>query len=586
MKYKLKGIFSTDADECIEDILKNRGVEDVDSFLSPNIEDEIDYHYLDNINEGVNMLLKHINGKIAVIVDSDVDGITSSCTMMLYIKKINPVANIKYFCHEGKKHGIEDIVKELEDEEPFDLMIVPDAGSNDIKYMEELKEIGTDVLILDHHECEFEGYDCIPSNTVLINNQQSKNYSNKNLCGAGVVYKFCEALDEKLDVNYAKDFLDIVALGEIADGMSKTNSETNYLMNAGIKNINNKCITGLLEEQSFKLKEKAFPPHYGLTTSDISFYIAPLLNAIVRVGTKQENETVVEAFLNPDKDVPSTKRGSFGEIEKITTQIARLGTNCRSRQNRLKDKAIEYIDFKIQDECLYNNNIIIVRLNHDEIDIPNSLTGLIAMNFVEKYNRPVLIGWDDPDCKNLKGSIRNNENFEALPDLKEYLMNSGYFDSVLGHSNAAGFAIPIKKIDSFINFSNNDLPLDGFDNCYLVDYIFDANDYDLYNVAYNFASHPEYFGNGIDEVKFVIKNIPIDNIMIMGNNKNSCKIAHNNIDYVKFNDLDFIDDISCARGKTIDVLCRFSLNSFNGNTSLQAMIEDYQISSSKTFFEF
>lgn len=581
MRYKLRKIFSNDANECVEDILKNRGVEDVDEFLHPTLDCELDYNCLDNIHNGVKMLLKHIrnNSKIGLVVDSDVDGITSSSIMYMYIKDIDPKANIWYFVHDGKKHGLEDIVKDFMDDEPYDLIIVPDAGSNDIKQMNMLKEMGTDVLVIDHHECEFEGYDCIPSNTVLINNQQSKNYENKQLCGAGMVYKFFQAVDDELDIKNAFNYIDLVALGEIADSMMKTNTEANYLMTAGLKNIKNECFKTLLAAQNFKLGEKAFYPYHGLTTQDVAFYIAPLLNAIVRVGTIEENEKVIQAFIDPKKIVPSTKKGSFGETETISEQIARLGTNCRSRQNRIKDKAIEYIDFKIRDEGLDDDNVIVVQLNHDEVDFPNSLTGLIAANEVSKYNRPVLIGWEGPDGKMLKGSIRGNENFEALPDLKEYLTKSGYFESVMGHSNAAGFAIPLKNIDNFVDFANKNLNSNSFNNCYLVDYIFNANDYELFQVGYEIASHPEYFGNGIDEVKFIVKGIPINDIMVMGANKSHCKITHNNMEFVKFNDYDFIDDLNNARGKTVDILCRFNLNFFQGSVTLQGMIDDYEITS-------
>lgn len=142
---------------------------------------------------------------------------------------------------------------------------------------------------MDHHEQLYdeEGNPVIStaSNTIIINNQLSERYINKSLCGAGVVYKFCEVLDDILNISQAYEYIDLVALGEIADVMDRTTSETNYLMLEGLKNIKNPGLKVLLEAQSFSLKEKAKPPYIGLTPIDIAFYIAPLLNAITRVGT-------------------------------------------------------------------------------------------------------------------------------------------------------------------------------------------------------------------------------------------------------------------------------------------------------------
>lgn len=56
-----------------------------------------------------------------------------------------------------------------------------------------------------------------PSNAIVVNNQLSPNYPNKSLCGAGMAYKFCQILDEKLDISQANEYIDLVALGEIAD---------------------------------------------------------------------------------------------------------------------------------------------------------------------------------------------------------------------------------------------------------------------------------------------------------------------------------------------------------------------------------
>ena len=89
----------------------------------------------------------------------------------------------------------------------FDLILVPDAGSNDYEAHAALKALGKDIIILDHHLA-----DKISDDAIVINNQLS-NYPNKDLSGVGVVYQFCRYIDEKMKINFADYYLDLVALG-------------------------------------------------------------------------------------------------------------------------------------------------------------------------------------------------------------------------------------------------------------------------------------------------------------------------------------------------------------------------------------
>ena len=91
-----------------------------------------------------------------------------------------------------------------------------------------------------------------------------------------------------------------------------------------------------------------------------------------------------------------------------------------------------------------------------------------------------------------------------------------------------------------------------------------------------FASNMELFGNGVDEVKVVITDIPLSNIFVMGADKNSIKITVNRVDYVKFKDEDFISQVLENREKKITIKGRFNLNLWQGHKSLQVFIEDYE----------
>lgn len=590
MKYRLRNKYPITPEEAIPAILADRGVENVAEFMKPNKFQELNPYDLENIEAAANMLLKHLrnNSEILFLVDCDCDGFTSSAILWLYIKQIFPESNLEFTVHEHKSHGLEDKIDWLIEDHQFDLVICADSASYDVECHRQLAEINTDILVLDHHEQLYDdnGNPVISTspNTIVVNNQLSPRYTNKSLCGAGVVYKFCEVLDNILGIQQAHNYIDLAALGEIADVMDRSTSETNYLMMEGLKNIRNRGFQTLLEAQSFSLKEKATYPYTGLTPIDVAFYIAPLINAITRVGSIKEKETMFYCFIEPDRLVPSTKRGAKeGDTETAAGQTARVGGNAKNRQNKIKEKAIDLIDFKIQKNQLDDNNIILVELD-DGDNIPQEMTGLIAMAVVSKYHKPCMLGRRNSQDE-VRGSIRSDGNFAGLPSFKKFLEDSELITYAAGHDNACGFGIVGNKIESLLNYGNTKLNSSDFENCYLVDYILDAR-LDNTNLLYALAEHPEYFGNHIDEVKIVVKNISLGNVMAMGTNKDSMKISYNGIDYVRFKDLEFVENIFGNRTDNLTIYGRANLNTFAGRTSIQVFIDDYEFTEDDSKYDF
>ena len=590
MRYKLRKEYSTNPDKALKELLQDRGVQDIEQFMNPSMLCENDPYQLKNIDAAAEMLLHHLREKhkILFVVDADCDGFTSSAILWLYIKHIFPEVELEFTVHDHKQHGLNDKVDWITDEARWDLIILPDAGSYDVKEHRVLGEMGMDVICLDHHEQLYDDQgNPVISNlptAVVVNNQLSPDYPNKSLCGAGVVYKFCEVLDAKLGIDQAHNYIDLAALGEIADVMDRTDIETNYIMMEGLKNIHNEGFRTLIESQAYSLKDKAVSPYNGLTPIDIAFYIAPLINAITRVGTIAEKEAMFYCFIEPNRAMQSTKRGARpGDIEYAAEQTARVGKNAKARQDRLKEQAMGIVDFKIQKDGLDDNNIILVEL--DAMDnIPQELTGLIAMNVVSKYHKPVMIGRRNNNNE-IQGSIRSDGNFAGLPSFKKFLEDSGLVTYTAGHDNAAGWGLNGDKLDSLLNYANTHLSAKDFENCYVVDYILDGNDYND-ELLGCLASHPEYFGNHIEEPMIVIKDIPLMNVMVMGASKDSIKISYNGIDYVKFKDTDFIEEVMNNRTKKLTVYGRANLNSWMGKESVQIFISDYELMEDNSKYDF
>lgn len=211
MKYKIRG--KNLKIDFLKEIFENRGIkqEDIMKYLHPSFSDIEDWDKLDNIEEACHLLKKHIdnNSKIGIIVDVDVDGTTSAATLWNFIKRINSDIELDAIIHEKKLHGLTNDLYEDVYDNGYNLILLPDSSSNDYEQHKRLKELGIDVLILDHHEAphysEF---------AITVNNQLSENYKNKALSGAGIVWQFIRAYIDifNLDMD-ANDFLDIVALG-------------------------------------------------------------------------------------------------------------------------------------------------------------------------------------------------------------------------------------------------------------------------------------------------------------------------------------------------------------------------------------
>ena len=302
--------------------------------------------------------------------------------------------------YSQKEHGF-DIDRFVENrlQNYVDLVVIPDAGSNEFDKHKALREMGIPMIILDHHHAEKKTTDAI-----IVNNQLS-DYPNKELSGVGVVYKFCKALDEWFDVNYADDFLDLVAVGMVADLMSLREMETKYLINQGLLNIKNQFLKALFDKQAYQLRN-------GVTPFGVGFYIGPVINAVIRTGNVEEKNVMFSAMLdwNANKEVPSTKRGhKKGEVELLYNQAVRLATNLQRKQKDLRDSAMGAVIEKIETEELYNNKILMVDIS--DLEIPKTLTGLIANQIMAKYQQPVLL-LRHTDKGMLEGSGRGYEKSE------------------------------------------------------------------------------------------------------------------------------------------------------------------------------
>ena len=575
MNYRLIKNSLNDIDNPKQTILLNRGIENWKQYLNLNEDCTHDFNLLDNIDKAVSCFINHIEKKsrIHIIVDSDVDGYTSASMVYRYIKYLGEDINVTYSLHTKKQHGISEDVEIPDD---CELLIVPDAGSNDIEQCKELTVKGIDVIILDHHICDKQN-----DFAIVVNNQMC-DYPNKNFCGAGIVYKFIKAVDEELWEDYADKMLDIVALGNISDVMDMRECETRYYVDLGLTKIRSKLFKALIEKQSYSMNGV-------VNITSVQFYVTPILNAMIRVGSAEDKDLLFRAFIETDEVFKYKKRGETEESdEDIYTRAARLCYNAKNRQGKDVQKGVDAIDEVIKGKEIYKDKVMFI--NVSDI-LGETLTGLVAIKIAEKYNRPCLLlrrqkAREDGSLY-YGGSCRNFDN-SPIESLKDFLDSTGTFEFVQGHDNAAGISIPRENVAKSIEMCNERLSDIDFQKCFNVD--FDINASDL-SVGFIKAidEMKDIFGQGIKEPLVHIKNIPIwsENFFVMGKNSNSWKVINDEgYAFVKFNvdvdkdevlqiynlNLDIEEEYSLG---SIDVVGTVSINNYNNILTPQIIIKDY-----------
>ncbi len=564
MTYKLIG--ENRIDNPLESFLENRGIKNIKEYTNLDESCVIPYSKLDNMQEAVALLMKHIeiNSIISILVDPDADGYSSAAMLWNYIKKAFSSTRLEYILHSGKQHGLSPDIK-IHD--GVGLVILPDGGTNDTEQCKELSQRGTDVLILDHHIRDKDN-----PYAVIVNNQTSPEYSNKEFCGAGIVYKFLQSLDDECWNDYANEFLDLVALANISDVMDMRSYETKYLVEKGLHQVRNKAFTAFAKAQEYSIGN-----HLNINAT--AFYITPLINAMCRCGDSDEKELLFRAFIETEEIFKYKKRGEKEETdESIYDRAVRLCKNAKTRQNKAVQKCLPSLKSWIEEKQAHKNPVIFAR----SVDVPDTFTGLVAMKLADYYKRPCLVLRKRVDGT-YGGSARNNDT-SPVADLKEVMCSLNLFDFCQGHNGAFGFGIKPSNVVKAINACAEQLSYLDFDTI-PVDF---ELDYANFNTRFirDINSLKDYFGTGLKEPKVVIKNIILQKNqgIIMGKDSSTWKfITDDNIAFIRFknseNDvvLSYLNDKSNLSKVIINAICRVSINSYMGVLTPQAEIIKYEV---------
>lgn len=482
-----------------------------------------------------------------------------------YIKLLDKDYPVRYILHNNNKaHGLAKMKSGdfcLPDETK--LFIVPDAGTNNWAEFNELVERGIDCICLDHHEAE----DVAKLNkSIIINNQMSKNYTDKDFAGVGIVMEFTKALDDYYICDYTDKFMDLVAFGNISDVMSIKNCQTRYYIEQGMKHINNKFLKALDKAQQFSTKGE-------VNIHNISWYWTPIVNSMIRIGSYEDRDLLFRAFIEIDEFFPYKKKGSaeFTD-EDIYTRAARLCKNTKAKQDKMRDSLCEELKEQVNPE---DKAAVLIATDADA-----GIIGLSTMKLAEWASKPCIV-LKEYENGVLGGSARNY-NHSPIKDFKEVVNSVKLFNFAQGHSNAFGCEITSDKLQAAREALNKILENYEYDDTIYCDFILDACDID-YSFIKTIDDSKWLYGTEIEEPTVAIEGIDIstEDCIVMGKNSDTVSFVYGGIKYCKFKCSEDDELLVFAKGLSdeygiLNVIGKCSINEYKGNCTPQVIIDDYE----------
>ncbi|WP_454053743.1 single-stranded-DNA-specific exonuclease RecJ [Clostridium sp. Marseille-Q7071] len=549
-------------------------VEKINKFINPTFSQFHDPLLMKDMGKGVSIIKNAIEQgeKIMIYGDYDADGVTSTVILYKALKNCNGKVSFYIPDRENEGYGMSSERIEKIKEEGYNTIISCDNGISALEQVERAKELGMTVVITDHHELPFEDVDGervykMPVADAVINPKRNDcEYPFKNLCGAGIAFKFSCALYEAMGISVenAYDLIEIAGIGTICDVVDLID-ENRVIAKEALKLMNNTKNIGL------KTLKEILDIRNEMSSYHVGFLIGPCINATGRLET---------AFLSVDLLLCE-------DIEKAKELASTLVELNKKRQEMTND-SVEAIVNMVNSSSLINDKVLVAYKE----DVHESIAGIVAGRVREKFNVPTIILTKGKEMPKGSGrSIEEYNMFEELIKCKDLLHKFG------GHPMAAGLSIKEEnitlfreKLNELCELSEEDLiPKIRIDERLPLKYI----DFNLIEELRSL----EPFGKGNNSPILAEKNIPIERISILGEKKNTlkfrCRISGTNryIDAICFNKVEeFIEMLKNEYGESyeymlenpqglkMDMVFSPSVNDYNGNVSVQLKINNFKIS--------
>ena len=549
-------------DPVIARVIRNRDViteAEVDRYLNGTMKDLYSPHLMKELDLGVELIRGAVleGRKIRIIGDYDIDGICSIYILFKGLSRVGAMVDYDVPDRIVDGYGINEALISKANEDGVEVIITCDNGIAAISQIEYAKSLGMTVIVTDHHDVQYEDTEegrryIIPRADAVINPKQVDcEYPFDKLCGAGVAYKFIEALYESygIDKEILEELVEFAAIATIGD-IVDLKDENRILVKEGLSRIKATTNEGLLALLRVNEVDKD-----KLSAYHIGFIIGPCLNASGRLDTAKR---AISLFLTDDRE---TAEKYAGELKALNDE----------RKN-LTLKATEEAITMVNESDMKHDKVLVVYLP----ECHESIAGIVAGRVKEEFYRPTIVLTKAHE--GIKGSARSIEGyniFEKLLEVKHLLTKFG------GHPMAAGLSLTEDNLESLrkalnANHGMTDSDLTRkiwIDVAMPVDYI-------SFKLVENLNCLAP-FGKANEKPVFADKNLTIRQVQSMGKNNNFTKLLLENKNGCTIEAVGFFEatELIKAYADKKKISCTYypEINSFRGNEKLQINLIGYRI---------
>ena len=498
-------------EELIKDLLEKRGQESqhqIEKFMNPEYKDFKNPFDFENMEKIVNRIIsaRENKEKIFIYGDYDVDGISGTAFLTRFFNEIGIDTNYYIPSRNETDYGVSKKSIDYFHKRQGKLVITVDTGYNTVEDVRYAKSLGMEVIVTDHHKTVKEKFD---DEILYLNPKLSKTYKFQYLSGAGVAFKLAQGLCMSLglDMGIIYKYLDIVMIGTIADVVPMID-ENRLIIKKGLKIIKNTKVKGLSYLLNYlRLNKKT------LTTTDVSYYISPLINSLGRVGISRMG---ADFFLKEDEF----------DLYNIIEEMKEQNRQRRTLEKYIYDDAMR----KIKNLKLPLDKLSVIFLSSSKWH--PGVIGVVSSRLTIKFNVPVILVAIDGDYgKASCRSVGNISIFNLLSNVKHLLERYG------GHDLAAGFVVHKEKLNELREYFIRTIPrLKEEDNKAKKDYEksfdFELSVKDLGEKAFDFMEKMGPFGSSNPHPLFFDSDLKLDNIKRFG------------VDFRHFNGIIYKDNVS------------------------------------------
>ena len=419
-------------DELIKELLEKRNHESknqIEKFINPDYSDFRNPFDFENMEAIVNKIIfaRKNKEKIFIYGDYDVDGISGTAFLTKFFNEIGIIVDCYIPSRKETDYGVSKKSIDYFHKRHGKLVITVDTGYNTIEDVRYAKSLGIEIIVTDHHKTVKEKFD---DEILYLNPKLSKTYKFQYLSGAGVAFKLAQGICMSLglDMEIIYKYLDIVMIGTIADVVPMMD-ENRLIIKKGLKIIKNTKVKGLSYLLNYlRLNKKT------LTTTDVSYYISPLINSLGRVGISRMG---ADFFLKDD---------DF-DLYNIIEEMKEQNKQRRALEKHIFDDAMRKIK---------NLKIPLDKLSVIFLSSPKwhpGVIGVVSSRLAIKFNIPVVLvaiegDYGKASCR----SVGDISIFNLLSDVKNLLERYG------GHDLAAGFVIHKENISKVKEYLINTIP--------------------------------------------------------------------------------------------------------------------------------